>query len=95
VIVSEGVGWWANFLNPSCGIEEFWKTMFALPLSDPGFPLLPQACKKGLCKAEDLCEKCVLSRWRIGFLGGWSSTNDSSPSAMKELSDQRLWFKSQ
>ena len=50
------LGLWLDFLKPGCGIEEFWKTVFAVPLSDPNFPLLPQEGKKGLCKVEDLCE---------------------------------------
>jgi hypothetical protein len=32
-----------DFPNLGCGIEEFRKTIFEMPLSDPSFPRLPQA----------------------------------------------------
>jgi hypothetical protein len=45
-----------DFLNPGCGFEEFRKTVSGVAPGGPSFPLLPQAGKKSLCKAEDLCE---------------------------------------
>jgi hypothetical protein len=67
-----------SFPKRDCGIQDFWKTGLNVQLPYLGFPRLPQAAQKGLCKAEALCEKRVQSRDWQGVERALSSTGDEA-----------------
>src|ERR1035441_4745574 len=72
--MGQGVDRHAGFSNPSCAILYIWKSCLGRDQRYAGFPRLPQARSKGLCKAYGLCEKRVHDRVGQGLRDAKSFT---------------------